>query len=156
MVEKVSIDETLFKSSPYKFEAGTPAFAEAIALGVAIDYLSAISMHKIELEEQKLTQYLVSELSEIEDVEFVAPHNEKQGIVSFVIKGIHPSDIAFMLAEQNICIRLGHHCAMPVHHRLGYEASLRVSLGLYSDMDDIDLFLKALKKSISLFKEVSK
>ena len=85
MVEKVYTDETIFKSIPYKFEAGTPPFAEAIALGVAIDYLSTISMREIEKEEQKLTQYLISGLSEIEEVEFVATHAEKQGIVSFVV-----------------------------------------------------------------------
>lgn len=152
MVEKVSVQETTFKSIPYKFEAGTPPFAEAIALGTAIDFLSDITMQKIEQDEKELTQYLLKGLLDIDDVEIVAPNQNKQGIISFVIKGVHPSDIAFTLSEQKICIRLGHHCAIPIHNRLGYETTLRVSLGLYNDKNDIDIFLNALKKSISLFK----
>ena len=152
MVEKVSVQETTFKSIPYKFEAGTPPFAEAIALGTAIDFLSDITMQKIEQDEKELTQYLLKGLLDIDDVEIVAPNQNKQGIISFVVKGVHPSDIAFTLSEQKICIRLGHHCAIPIHNRLGYEATLRVSLGLYNDKNDIDIFLNALKKSISLFK----
>ena len=155
MVEKVSVQETTFKSIPYKFEAGTPPFAEAIALGTAIDFLSDITMQKIEQDEKELTQYLLKGLLDIDDVEIVSPNQNKQGIISFVIKGVHPSDIAFTLSEQKICIRLGHHCAIPIHNRLGYETTLRVSLGLYNDKNDIDIFLNALKKSISLFKGLS-
>lgn len=153
MVQTVTIDQTSFKKIPYKFEAGTPPFAEAIALAKAIEFLTHISMNKVEEHEKKLTTYLVSELSKINGVEILAPNSKKEGIVSFFVKNIHSSDISFMLAEQNICVRVGHHCAMPLHTRLGTDVSLRVSLALYNDETDIDKFIIALKKSISLFKK---
>ena len=82
----------------------------------------------------------------------MAPNIKNTGIVSFVVQDIHPSDIAFILAQQKICIREGHHCAMPLHLRLGQEVSLRASLGIYNEKEDIDAFIEALKKSISFFK----
>mgnify|MGYP003288967394 CR=1 FL=1 len=152
MVHLVSIEETLFKEAPYKFEAGTPPFAQAIALAAAISFLNKISMDVVEEKEKKLTAYLLNQLSKIPEIEILAPNDKKQGIVSFVIQNIHPSDIAFALAEQNICVRVGHHCAMPLHTRFKKDVTLRVSLGIYNDMQDIDLFIEALIKSINLFK----
>ena len=92
-------------------------------------------------------------MSELDEVSFLGSPKLKQGIVSFVIKNIHPTDIAFALAEQGVCVRVGHHCAMPLHTYLNHEISVRVSLGLYNDEEDIDSFIKASKKTISLFKE---
>lgn len=152
MVQSVSIDETVFKEIPYKFEAGTPPFVEAVGLAKAIEYVSDISMKKIEEHEKTLTAYLIKKLNEMDGVEIIAPNENKRGIVSFVVKDIHPTDIAFILSEQNICIRVGHHCAMPLHKRLGIDVSLRVSLGVYNDENDVDLFIIALQKSISFFK----
>jgi cysteine desulfurase/selenocysteine lyase len=152
MVQSVSIDETVFKKIPYKFEAGTPPFVEAVGLAKAIEYVSDISMKKIEEHEKTLTAYLIKKLNDMDGVEIIAPNENKRGIVSFVVKDIHPTDIAFILSEQNICIRVGHHCAMPLHKRLGIDVSLRVSLGVYNDENDVDLFINALQKSISFFK----
>ena len=152
MVRQVSIDKTTFKEIPYKFEAGTPPFAEAIALASAVDFLTDISMEQVENYEKELTKYLQLELEKIENVEILSPNEKKEGIVAFTVKNIHSTDIAFMLAEQSICVRVGHHCAMPLHERLGKEISLRVSLAIYNDKNDIDKFILALKKCIDLFK----
>jgi len=153
MVREVGLKETTFKDIPYKFEAGTPPFAEAIALASAAHFLTDISMEKIERYEKELTKYLLDELKKIDSVEILSPNEKKEGIVSFTVKNIHSSDIAFILAEQSICVRVGHHCAMPLHERLGKEVSLRVSLAIYNDKNDIDKFIIALKKSISLFEK---
>lgn len=152
MVETVSISETVFKDIPHKFEAGTPPFAEAIALARAIDFLNSISMEQISSYEKELTTYLLGELLKIEDVEIFAPHMDKEGIVAFNVKGIHPTDIAFILAEQSVCVRVGHHCAMPLHKYFGKDITLRVSLAIYNDKADVDAFIVALKKSIHLLK----
>ena len=152
MVKTVTVAETTFADIPNKFEAGTPPFAEAVGLGSAIDYLSRIGMKQIAENELILTRYLLEQLHDIQDIEFIGTDTtQKKGIVSFVIKGIHPSDIAFALAQQHICVRVGHHCAMPVHHCFNKEVSVRVSLGLYNDKEDIDIFITALKKAVRLF-----
>lgn len=152
MVKSVSVEETTFADIPNKFEAGTPPFAEAVGLGAAIDYLTRIGMNQIASNELILTQYLLEQLRDIQDIEFVGTDTTlKKGIISFVIKGIHPSDVAFALAQQHICVRVGHHCAMPIHKCFNKEVSIRVSLGLYNDKEDIDIFISALKKAIRLF-----
>ena len=152
MIKTVSIEETTFSDIPNKFEAGTPPFVEAVGLGVAIDYLNQIGMKQIEISEKQLTHYLLERLTEIPSVSFIGTDtNIKQGIVSFVVNGIHPSDIAFALGKQHICVRVGHHCAMPIHECFKSSVSLRVSLGLYNDTKDIDAFIAALKKAITLF-----
>lgn len=152
MVETVTVLETQFKNIPYKFEAGTPPFAEAIALARAIDFLNEITMDKISSYEKELSAYLQAELLKIEEVEIFAPHLNKQGIISFNVKGVHPTDIAFILAEQSVCVRVGHHCAMPLHKYLGKDITLRVSLALYNDKNDVDAFIVALKKGIQLLR----
>ena len=109
-------------------------------------------MKQIAENEVILTRYLLEQLHDIQDIEFIGTDTtQKKGIVSFVIKGIHPSDVAFALAQQHICVRVGHHCAMPVHQCFNKEVSVRVSLGLYNDKEDIDIFITALKKAIRLF-----
>lgn len=152
MIKTVSVEETTFADIPNKFEAGTPPFAEAVGLGAAIDYISHIGMEQIEANETVLTQYLAEQLLHIPNIEFMGTNTSlKKGIISFIIKGIHPSDIAFALAQQHICVRVGHHCAMPIHHCFHKEVSIRVSLGVYNDKEDIDIFITALKKAVRLF-----
>ena len=98
------------------------------------------------------TKYLIAKLLEIEHIKIIAQNPNKQGIVSFNVDGIHASDLALILSEQNICVRVGHHCAMPLHKRFHTDVSLRVSLGLYNNENDINAFIKALNKTISFFK----
>ncbi len=151
MIHEVSADKTTFAELPNRLEAGTPPFAEAIALGYAIDYLNKIGMDKIASNEADMTKYLIQKLTTLKEIEILGDAKIKTGIVSFVVKNVHPSDIAFALAKQHICVRVGHHCAMPLHKCLRKSVSLRVSLGIYNDKSDIDVLIDALKKAIQLF-----
>lgn len=152
MVDKVTIKETTFAEVPARFEAGTPPIANAIGLAEALKYLSKIGWDKIQTEENKVFAALIKGLKAIEDVEFLGDPELKSGLVAFNIKGIHPDDLNLILAKENVCVRVGHHCAMPVHARFGRTASLRASLGLYNDQQDVEAFLKALQKAIGFFK----
>lgn len=151
MVREVEVDETSFADVPAKFEAGTPAFVQAHGLAEAIRYVSNIGMDKIAEHEKMLTDKLLSELKQIPNVQIMGEGKYNNGLVSFNIAGIHPADIAFMLSKQNICVRVGHHCAMPIHTCLKNTVSLRVSFGLYNDEQDINTFIFALKKALSFF-----
>ena len=151
MIREVTVEKTTFADLPNKFEAGTPPFAEAIALGYAIDYLNEIGMENVAQTEADLTHYLIERLSKMNQIDILGDPALKNGIVSFVVNGIHPSDIAFALAKQHICVRVGHHCAMPIHKCFHQSVSIRVSLGIYNDQSDIDSFIKALDKAIHLF-----
>lgn len=150
MVKEVTVQKTTFAELPARLEAGTTPFVEVAGMGVAIEYIRTIGMEKIALYEQNLTDILMDELRKIPHVDLLGTA-EKSGIVSFNIKGIHPNDLAFVLAKQNICIRVGHHCAMPIHECFGKTASVRVSFGIYNTRKDIELFIMALKKALSFF-----
>lgn len=150
MVKEVTIQKTTFAELPARLEAGTTPFVEAAGMGVAIDYIRAIGMEKIAAYEQTLTDILMEELKKIPHIELLGTAH-KSGLISFNIKGIHPNDLAFVLAKQNICVRVGHHCAMPIHECYGKTASVRVSFGIYNTQEDVELFLSALKKALSFF-----
>ncbi len=150
MVKEVTVQKTTFAELPARLEAGTTPFVEAAGMGVAIDYILSIGIDKIAAYEQMLTDALMSELKNISTVELLGTA-KKSGIISFNIKGIHPNDLAFVLAKQNICVRVGHHCAMPIHECFGKTASVRVSFGIYNTLKDVELFLSALKKALSFF-----
>ena len=150
MIKTVSVSETVFADIPARFEAGTPPFPEAIGLAESVRYLSQIGMAKIMDHEQNLTKYLLDALSEFKGLNFIGTFPKKHGLVSFNIAGIHPTDIAFVLAKEGICVRVGHHCAMPLHHFFGVDVSLRASLGLCNDKGDIDTFIRALHKALKL------
>ena len=150
MVKEVTVQKTTFAELPARLEAGTTPFVEAVGMGVAIDYILSIGIDKIAAYEQMLTDALMSELKNISTVELLGTA-KKSGIISFNIKGIHPNDLAFVLAKQNICVRVGHHCAMPIHECFGKTASVRVSFGIYNTLKDVELFLSALKKALSFF-----
>lgn len=151
MVREVGINDTSFADVPARLEAGTPPFVQAHGLAEAIRYVSRIGMEKIAQHEQHLTSRLLNELKQIANIQIMGDGHYNNGLVSFNIKGIHPADIAFVLAKQNICVRVGHHCAMPIHTCLKNMVSLRVSFGLYNDETDVDAFVSALKKALSFF-----
>ena len=150
MIKTVSLTGTEFADIPARFEAGTPPFPEAIGLAAATRYVSKIGMPKIGDHERKLTKYLMDNLAQFNGLKLLGTSAQKHGLVSFNIDGIHPTDIAFVLAKEGICVRVGHHCAMPLHHFFETEVSLRVSLGLYNDEGDIDTFVRALHKALKL------
>lgn len=150
MVLEVYIDKTTFKEPPHKFEAGTPDIAGAIALKEAVRYLSNLGMEKVRRHEIKLTDYALKRLKEEfkEKIAILGPKNieERGGIVSFTFKKYHPHDIAQILDEENIAIRAGHHCAMPLHKRLGIEASARASFYIYNDKEEVEKLIEGLRK----------
>ncbi len=151
MIRTVSAEETTFADIPARFEAGTPPFVEAIGLAAAVRFLMDIGMEKVVARERELTDYLMTELQTVSGVQILGDVTAKHGIVAFNITGIHADDISFALTAQNICVRVGHHCAMPIHARFNTPVSLRVSLGLYNAKSDIDAFIRALKKAVSFF-----
>ena len=152
MIDKVTVRETTFAELPARYEAGTPPIAQAIGLSSALEYVKQIGWNKIQKQEKETFAYLVQQLKEIKDIQFVGDPDLKSGLVSFNLKGIHPNVLSMILAKQNVCVRVGHHCAMPLHEFFGIVASIRVSLGLYNDKGDIDAFITALNKAIGFFK----
>lgn len=152
MIDKVSPQKTTFASLPARLEAGTPPIAEAIGLKASLEYVQSLGWKKIQESEKKVFNYLVQELKKIPEIQFLGDSDLKSSLISFNIKGIHPNDLAMILSKQNVCVRVGHHCAMPIHHFFGVEASIRLSLGVYNEKKDIEAFMQALKKTIGFFK----
>ena len=150
MVKEVTIEKTTFADVPARLEAGTTPFVEAAGLAAAIEYVSKIGMGKIAKHEQKLTDLLMEELRQIDGIEFLGGQFNT-GLVSFNVKGVHPTDISFILSKERVCVRVGHHCAMPVHSYFGVPSSLRVSFGLYNDAADVHAFVDGFKKALSFF-----
>jgi len=153
MIQAVSLKKTTFADLPAKFEAGTPHIAGAIGLAEAVKYLRSLGMEAVRKHEEKLTKILLDRLKEIKGLTVYGPAESKDrgGVVAFNLKKIHPHDLSEILAEDNICIRAGHHCAMPLHRRLAIAASARVSFYLYNDEQDIDVLLSGLKNVQKIF-----
>ncbi len=151
MIHSVSFEKTVFAKPPAKFEAGTPAIAEVIALGSAIDYLQAIGLGRIGAYEHELLQYATERISEIPEVRLIGTANEKAGILSFTIKGAHPHDIGTILDREGIAVRAGHHCAQPVMERFHVPATARASFSFYNTREDVDALIRAIHVVIQLF-----
>lgn len=145
MIESVSFSGTTFKEPPHRFEAGTPAIAEAIGLAAAIDYVGTIGMNRIAAHEREILAYATEKLRGINRLRIVGTARDKAAVISFVIDGAHPSDIGTLLDQHGIAVRTGHHCAQPVMERLGLSGTVRASFGLYTTKDDIDRFVAALE-----------
>ncbi len=148
MIERVSFkDETTFKDGAARFEAGTPAIAEVIALGAAIDYVSDIGMDNIAAHEQVLLAQMTDGLHQIDGLKFYGTAPDKVGVVSFTADWAHISDIAMILDQCGVAVRTGHHCCMPLMERFGIDGTVRASLGLYSNSDDVQALLEGVKKA---------
>ena len=152
MIDEVKVEETTFALVPSKFEAGTPPITQAIGLGISLDYVKKIGFEKIQKHEKALMKSLIKGLKEIPNIQFLGDPKYKTALVSFNIEGIHPNDLGFILAKENICVRIGHHCAMPLHTYFKRTASMRVSFGLYNTKQDVQNFLNAFHKAIGFFK----
>jgi cysteine desulfurase/selenocysteine lyase len=159
MIRTVKRDHAKWNDVPYKFEAGTPAIAEVIGLGAAVDFLTAIGMEAIHAHEQEVVAYAVARLAELPTVHVLGSgdgkHNgtrERSGVVAFWMDGIHPHDIAAILDTEAVCVRAGHHCAQPLHDRFNLAASTRASFYIYNDKDDVDALIEALHKVIQVFR----
>jgi cysteine desulfurase/selenocysteine lyase len=147
MIRSVALDRTSWNELPYKFEAGTPAIAEAYGFGVAIDYLSEIGLGAIEAHEHELTAYALGKLSELDWIRLFGPPSERRaGIVSFDVAGIHPHDVAQILDWEGVAVRAGHHCTQPLMTRLGVSATTRASFYLYTIPEEIDRLVDGLHK----------
>jgi cysteine desulfurase/selenocysteine lyase len=152
MIKKVTFEGFSTNSIPYKFEAGTPAIAEGIGFGAAVDFLTGLGMQNILAHEQILCAYGFDTLADVEGLKILGPSIEKRGgVLSFTLEGIHPHDVAQILDSEGIAVRAGHHCAMPLHQRYNIPASTRASLYIYNTMDDIDALKAGLKKVIATF-----
>ncbi len=150
MIERVCHTGTTFKQAPARFEAGTPPIAEVIALGVAIDYLQSYGLDAIATHEQDVFTYAEQQLQTIPGLKLWGQAAQRASILAFTIDSCPPSDIAMILDQKHICVRVGHHCAMPLLERLGVSALVRASVGMYTTRDDIDALVAGLKTAQKL------
>ena len=157
MIRRVTLEGFEPADLPAKFEAGTPPIVPAIGLGAAIDYLEAIGLEHIHAYEAILTRHLHEVLNEVGDVQILGPDlPHKSGIVSFTVAGVHAHDVAQLLDREGVAIRAGHHCAMPLHKRLGVTASNRASVYFYNTLDELDVFGQALTAAKQVFRRQRK
>jgi len=153
MIEVVRMTGSTFAPPPYRFEAGTPPIAQAVGLHAAIDYVSAIGMDKIAAHEQELTAYALAEMQKIRGLRILGPTEavDRGGAISFTLEGVHPHDVMQMLDSRGVAIRGGHHCARPLHDRLGVQSSCRASLYLYTTPAEIDRLVEGLDYTGAFF-----
>ena len=156
MIQDVFEDTSTWADLPHKFEAGTPAIAEAIGLAEAINYINNLGLNNIHEYEKIITNYLFEELNHIEGIEIIGPSPEidpdRAPLATFYSKEIHSNDIAEILDSKGICIRSGHHCCQPLHRHIGIYSTARVSMNFTTNKDDIDIFVEKLKETMSFLK----
>ncbi|MEN6528814.1 MAG: cysteine desulfurase [Anaerolineaceae bacterium] len=146
MIKKVYLRSFTANDLPHKFEAGTPAIAEAIGLGAAVDYLNLIGMETIARHEQEITAYAIDQLSKIPGLTILGPQADKKGaVLAFTLDGVHPHDVAQILDSAGIAVRAGHHCAMPLHDKYNIPASTRASFYLYNSRKDVDVLVSGIE-----------
>ena len=151
MIDFVDLRESTWTDVPVKFEAGTPMIAEAIGLSAAIDYIEDVGADEILRYEQELVKYAYDKMSEIEGIEIYGPKEERAGLITFNLDGVHPHDLATALDSDGIAVRAGHHCAQPLMKFLGVSSTARASFYLYNTKDEIDFFIDSLKRTKEFF-----
>jgi cysteine desulfurase/selenocysteine lyase len=151
MIESVTFEKTTFAKPPRKFEAGTPAIAEIIGLGPALDYVEALGIENIEAHEKQLLEIATRKLSEVPGMRLIGTADHKAGLISFLLGDIHPHDVGTVLDQEGIAIRSGHHCAQPVMNRFKVPATVRASFGLYNTVEEIEALVQALEKVRKIF-----
>ena len=150
MIDRVTFDKTSFAPAPARFEAGTPAITEAIALCAAIDYVEHIGLAEIHAREDALVKQARDALRQMNSVRLLGPE-ASAGIISFVVEGVHPHDVGTILDEDGVAIRAGHHCAQPLMDQLGVPATARASFGLYNDAEDVAALVRGLERVKRIF-----
>jgi cysteine desulfurase/selenocysteine lyase len=155
MIRTVDFQESTWNDLPWKFEAGTSMIAEAVGLGAAVDYLVNLGMERVRAHERELTRYALERLAEVDSLRVIGPSDAdgRGGVISFELRGVHPHDVAELLDRDNVCIRAGHHCAMPLMRRLGVPATARASFGPYNTRADVDALVDSLGRARELFGE---
>ncbi|MDN6660354.1 MAG: cysteine desulfurase [Corynebacterium variabile] len=153
MIELVTMEKTTFAEVPQRFEAGTQMTSQVVGLGAAVAYLENLGMDAVAAHEHDLTAYALEQLQEIEGVRIIGPTTaEHRGsAVSFVVDGIHPHDLGQVLDDRGICIRVGHHCAWPVHRCLGVQATARASFYIYNTRDEVDALVAGVRHAQDFF-----
>ena len=152
MIKDVSMDTVSFNELPWKFEAGTPNIAQVIGLGTAIDYINKIGLDVINHQGELLKKYALEKISKIEGITIYGHAQNRGPVVSFNIEGVHPHDLAQLLDQQHICIRVGHHCAQPLLTKFGITSSARASFYVYNTTEEIDILIQEIEKSVSILK----
>lgn len=145
MIKKVELHSFKPNDLPHKFEAGTPAIAEAIGTAAAVDYLQAIGMENIARHEHELVHYAFNKLSSVENLKIFGKNNNRGGVISFEMANVHPHDVAQILDSVGVAVRAGHHCAMPLHEKFGIAATTRASFYLYNTTSEIDRLVEGLE-----------
>jgi cysteine desulfurase/selenocysteine lyase len=153
MIRKIGFEETTWNELPWKYEAGTPAIAQGIALAEAADYLDDIGMERIQRHENELARYTMERLAEFDDIDILGPDasHQRGGLVSFTLDSVHPHDISEILNDYCVAIRAGDHCTQPLHDKLGKTATARASFYIYNTRDEIDALVDALDAARELF-----
>jgi cysteine desulfurase/selenocysteine lyase len=152
MISSVSFEKTTYNEVPVKFEAGTPNVEGAIGLSAAIDFISSLNLEAIHEHETELLEYATDEIKKIEGVRLIGTAKNKVSVISFVVEGINPMDIGIMLDTMGISLRTGQHCTEPLMERFGIPGTVRASFSVFNTTGEIDSFIIALKKSISILK----
>ena len=153
MIKKVTLEGSTWNDLPHKFEAGTPAIAQAVGLGAAVDYLSALGMDNILAHEKIVVDYALDRLSEIPVLTLYGPGAEhRNGVAAFTLQDVHAHDVAQLLDAEGVAVRAGHHCAMPLHKRLGVVATARASFYVYNTRDEVDALVEAIYNARRVFR----
>lgn len=153
MVEKVTMEGTTFTEAPQRFEAGTQMTSQVVGLGAAVSYLNDLGMDRVAAHEAELTAYALQQLQTIEGLRIIGPTDaqDRGSAVSFVVEGIHPHDLGQVIDDQGVCIRVGHHCAWPVHTCMNVQATARASFYIYNDLSDVDALVAAIRTAQEFF-----
>ncbi len=152
MIKEVHLRSFRPNTSPHKFEAGTPAIAESVGFGAAVDYLSSIGMDQISGHEHEIIEYALERLEEVPGLRVFGPSADKKGgVASFTFDGVHPHDVAQILDRDGIAVRAGHHCAQPLHEKFGIPATTRASFYLYSTKSEVDALIEGIYKVKKVF-----
>lgn len=152
MIKEVKLRSFRANTLPHKFEAGTPAIAEAVGFGAAVDYLTKIGVENISAHEYEITEYALERLEEIPGLKLFGPSADKKGgVAAFTLEGVHPHDVAQILDRDGIAIRAGHHCAQPLHEKFGIPATSRASFYLYNTKEEVDLLINGIYKVKEMF-----
>lgn len=152
MIKTVRVEGTTYHDLPWKFEAGTQAIAEVIGLGAAVDYLNGLGMDAVRAHELEITEYAYESLTEVDGLTvFGPPPTRRAGVISFALDGIHPHDLATIADRDQVCLRAGHHCAMPLMTRLGVAATARASFYVYTQKEEVDRLVGSIKEAQRIF-----
>jgi len=150
MIKEVRFEYTTYNELPFKFEAGTPNIADVIALKAGIDFINSIGKPAIRKHEEILLEYATAQLKDIAGLRIIGDVKNKVSVISFIIDGVHPQDLAILLDNQGVAVRTGHHCAQPLMHRLGIVGTTRASFAAYNTLEEIDVLTQALNKSLKM------